>query len=166
MKKNSPHVFKEKLKGFDPICFDFEHKTIMFPESVAVIAELQNGDIVLVEQYRDIIKDNSLELPGGKVEEGESPEDAAKRELYEEAGCVCNDLKLVFSLDMDLSRSSHVTHVFYCGAAVVNNSQEGFIVHSKSAVELMRYIAQNKISHAPTVSGVLWLAVGKVGYAE
>lgn len=55
------------------------------PESVAIVA-LDGDDIVLVRQTRPGANGTTLELPAGCLEEGESPEQAAARELEEECG--------------------------------------------------------------------------------
>lgn len=52
-----------------------------------VIAALKNPEtILLVKQYRYPLKETILELPAGKLEKGENPDFAAKRELEEETG--------------------------------------------------------------------------------
>ncbi|MBR1460917.1 NUDIX hydrolase [bacterium] len=51
-----------------------------------VIAALNNDKIILVEQYRYPLKSVNLELPAGRLEIGEDPQEAAKRELEEETG--------------------------------------------------------------------------------
>ena len=57
--------------------------------SAAVILAIDDGDVILVEQYRVPLGRNCLELPAGLVgddEEGESVEASAARELEEETG--------------------------------------------------------------------------------
>ena len=54
--------------------------------SVAVLAIQDDGRIVLVRQYRYPVDDFVWELPAGRLDEGESPEQAAQRELQEEIG--------------------------------------------------------------------------------
>lgn len=52
-----------------------------------VIAALKDSEtILLVKQYRYPLKQTVLELPAGKLEVGENPDDACKRELEEETG--------------------------------------------------------------------------------
>lgn len=45
-----------------------------------------SGDFILVEQFRPALGARTLEFPAGLIDEGESPEQAAIRELYEETG--------------------------------------------------------------------------------
>lgn len=56
------------------------------PRAVFVVALTEDDDLLLVRQYRHPVRDWTLEVPAGSVAEGESPLDAAKRELAEEAG--------------------------------------------------------------------------------
>ena len=53
---------------------------------VNVIPITRNRDVVLIRQYRHGTRDVTLEIPGGIIEENDSPEGAARRELLEETG--------------------------------------------------------------------------------
>ncbi len=53
---------------------------------VHVVAVAASGGVVLVRQYRHPVRRTLLELPAGKIEPGESPLAAARRELREETG--------------------------------------------------------------------------------
>jgi ADP-ribose pyrophosphatase len=65
--------------------------------SVAVVAHQDDGRIVLVRQYRYPVDDFVWELPAGRLDPGESPEEAAQRELQEEIGHRAGRLdKIVF----------------------------------------------------------------------
>ena len=47
---------------------------------------IEENKLILVKQYRIPIKQDLWEIPAGKIEKGEKPEDCAYRELEEEAG--------------------------------------------------------------------------------
>ena len=56
------------------------------PRAVFVVAVTRAPELVLVRQYRHPVRDWTLEVPAGSVEEGESALEAAQRELFEEVG--------------------------------------------------------------------------------
>lgn len=64
----------------------FEAAILKCPDWVNVIALTPDREVVLIEQYRHGIDRVTLEIPGGMVDEGESPVGAAVRELLEETG--------------------------------------------------------------------------------
>lgn len=68
-------------------------EVIRHPGGVVIVAEKDEKTILLVKQYRYPLKDVSLELPAGKLEYGEDPDEAAKRELEEETGYVAKTWK-------------------------------------------------------------------------
>ena len=60
---------------------------IQHPPSVVLIA-VEGGELVLVRQSRPGSGSRTLELPSGKLEHGESPTDAAARELRDDGFAV------------------------------------------------------------------------------
>jgi ADP-ribose pyrophosphatase len=65
------------------------------PDWCNVIAETEAGELVFVWQYRFGTDALSLEIPGGVIDEGESPEAAALRELREETGYEASSIELL-----------------------------------------------------------------------
>lgn len=60
------------------------------PGGVVILALKDENTVLLVKQFRYPIKKAALELPAGKLERGENPDLAAKRELEEETGYQAN----------------------------------------------------------------------------
>ncbi len=59
---------------------------LALPDFTLVFVETSAGEIIMIRQYKHGARRTSLTLPGGLVEKGEDPEEAAKRELLEETG--------------------------------------------------------------------------------
>ncbi len=79
----------------------------------AAILAVRDNQVLLVRQYRLIINDISYEIPGGRVNDGETPEIAAVRECLEESGVRCQNLKPLLSFHPGLDILHNPTHVFY-----------------------------------------------------
>jgi ADP-ribose pyrophosphatase len=60
--------------------------------SVVLIPVKDDGQIVLIRQYRHALKRDIWELPAGNVDEGETAEAAARRECEEEIGQVPTEI--------------------------------------------------------------------------
>jgi ADP-ribose pyrophosphatase len=63
-----------------------DYEILDLRDSVAVLALTASRDVVLVEEFRPGPEEVLLELPGGVVEQGQAPIDAARAELLEETG--------------------------------------------------------------------------------
>jgi ADP-ribose pyrophosphatase len=64
---------------------------------VCIFALTENNTVVMAKQFRPGPGKVMHELPGGIIDEGESPETAAARELLEETGYQAEDIKLVIT---------------------------------------------------------------------
>lgn len=63
-----------------------EKEIVEHQDSVGIIALDKKDNIILVEQFRIPTRNNLLEIPAGKIENGETPDKAALREMNEEIG--------------------------------------------------------------------------------
>ena len=87
---------------------EFEVK-VEAPTAV-VLALRDDGQVVLVREFRPGLEESLLELPGGEVEAGENAREAARRELLEETGYE-GDLTEAGTM-FDCAYSTRVRHVF------------------------------------------------------
>jgi len=86
-------------------------EVIQHPPSVVLIA-VDGGEVVLVRQSRPGSGTLTLELPSGKVEDGETPLEAAARELAEECGVAAAELVEVATFWAAPGYSTELVHVF------------------------------------------------------
>jgi len=62
------------------------HSVVRFVDTVSVLPVTKDGKIVLEKQYRTPVDTFMIEIPAGKIDAGETPEEAMKREIEEEIG--------------------------------------------------------------------------------
>lgn len=99
--------FEKKLSGetvLNGIIINVEHDKVLLENgqeamrevvrhrgAVAILA-VEDGEILLVRQFRYPLNAELLEIPAGKLEAGEEPLPAAFRELKEETGGICGEM--------------------------------------------------------------------------
>jgi ADP-ribose pyrophosphatase len=77
-----------------------------------VFAQLEDGRVPFVRQYRQAIQRVSLELPAGHIEAGEEPLHCAQRELLEEAGAESDDWQFLGRYVLEANRGCGYAHAF------------------------------------------------------
>src|SRR3954468_3679928 len=86
---------------YDGKVFDIDRDKVRMPNGRTVVVDIvrhaksvvlvpmpEPGHVILIRQYRYAVNAFLWELPAGSVDEGESPEQAARRECHEEIGLV------------------------------------------------------------------------------
>ena len=63
------------------------------PDTVSILAIDDRGRVLLVRQFRYAVGQDTLEIPAGTIDPGETPAEAARRELREETGFGCERLE-------------------------------------------------------------------------
>jgi ADP-ribose pyrophosphatase len=126
----------------------------------AGIVALQRGRVLLTRQYRYLIDGYSWEIPGGKVDKGETPETAAVRECIEETGVRCSDLKPLVDYYPGLDNFNNRTTLFYSETteAIVpfrSNPSEVVEIAWIELRECIERVYQGEFLDALTVTGLL-----------
>jgi 8-oxo-dGTP diphosphatase len=79
---------------------------------VALAVPLRDGRVFVARRASGLHLAGSWEFPGGKIDVGETPADAARRELAEETGLVAGDLEPLVLLVHDYVEAPLRFHVF------------------------------------------------------
>ena len=80
-------------------------------EGGVVIVCLRDDEVLLQKEYSYPVDEIIWQLPGGKIEAGETPEEAACRELAEESGITARSMKKLGKFYPDNRKTSAVLHV-------------------------------------------------------
>lgn len=89
-----------------------EYYILEYPSWVNMVALTDEGQLVMVRQYRHGPQQIMVELPAGVVESGETPEFAARRELLEETGYAFDDCTYVCELYANPATSGNLTYTY------------------------------------------------------
>jgi ADP-ribose pyrophosphatase len=82
------------------------------PEASAIIPFLSDKEILMVRQYRYALGRETLEIPAGKMDPGERPEQCVKRELLEETGYEAGKIEWVYTYAPALGYSNELIHIY------------------------------------------------------
>ncbi len=134
-------------------------EVVSHPGAVAVVPMLEDGRVVMIRQYRHAAGRVLWELPAGTLEEGEGPEECARRELAEEVGYEAGKLRLLFSTYLSPGYSSELIHVFVASelreTPARAESEERIETVRLSLEEAMAMIERGEVQNAAAICGLL-----------
>lgn len=82
------------------------------PGACAILPVHQNGEVVLLSQYRYPIKQIFYEVPAGKIDPGEDPLHTVERELEEEAGVTAKHVEYTGHFYPAIGYANEIIHLF------------------------------------------------------
>ena len=91
-----------------------KREVVNHPGGVTVAALDEENNLLFVRQFRYPYKEVVLELPAGKLEKDENPLDAAMRELREECGAVCDELKPLGEIYPSPGYTNEIIRLYAC----------------------------------------------------
>ena len=137
-----------------------EFYVLEYPDWVNIIAITENGEFVMERQYRHGLDKTCYEIAAGVVENGETPLEAARRELEEETGYGGGDWKELMLISGNPSTTSNLTHCFLAeGVKKVSaqhlDSTEDLSVCLLSLDQVRQLLVSDKIRQA-LMAAPLW----------
>ena len=128
---------------------------------VNIVPITPGGDVVVVKQYRHGLDDFTIETPGGLIDRGETPMEAAGRELLEETGYRAAEIVPLGGVNPNPALFGNTLHAFLGRdveqvAEVRNESTEETHVEVVSPAELHRLVSTGAVNHALVIA-VLYL---------
>lgn len=136
-----------------------KRETVEHPGAVAVIAINDENEILMIKQFRYAIQEIIWEIPAGKLEKGENPDDSAERELVEETGYKAKDIKQIARFYTTPGFTDEVMYLYIAKDLIYdkqNLDEDEFVIvekiHINNAVEM---IYQGRIIDSKTIIGIL-----------
>jgi len=144
-----------------------DYYVLEYSNWVNAVALTEDNKILMVHQYRHAAGIISLEIPGGVIDEGETPEQGLRRELLEETGYQFDDFELLCTVYGNPSTADNQTRCFLArGGKKVQeqhlDEQEEIIVETFTIPEVKQLLLDNKIAQALHYAG-LFYALNKLG---
>ena len=127
--------------------------------AAAIVPVTSDGKIVMVHQYRNSIERETLEIPAGAVNPGETKEQAAIRECEEETGFKALEVKHLFDLYTTVAFCNEQIGIYYTthleqGTRHLDEDEYVNVeIHDLDA--LIQMIYDGKIQDAKTMSALL-----------
>ncbi|MDT8901086.1 NUDIX domain-containing protein [Anaeroselena agilis] len=135
------------------------------PGAVAVVPITATGEIVLVRQYRYPVAKELLEVPAGKLDKGEQPEDCARRELEEETGYRAGRLEHLATFYTAPGFTDEIMHLYLArdlSPTAQNTDGDEFIdIEYYTASQVKKLLADKEIIDAKTIIGLLMAGLGR-----
>ncbi len=124
--------------------------------TVFIVPFLDKDTVVLTKQFRYLYQADSWEFPAGRIDEGETKEQAAARELLEESGYQANILKYVGWTAPCNGLSDEKQFIFIAADLTKTKAQpdetEQITTHELPVDEFERMIDNNKARDGMTIT--------------
>lgn len=134
---------------------------ITHPGAVAVLALLDNGNLIMERQYRYAAQREFIEIPAGKIDPDEDILVTGQRELLEETGYVASDWRHLTTTFACIGYGDEQIHYFLARGLTLQqrNLDDGEMleVFELSLADALEWVRSGKINDSKTIIGLLWL---------
>jgi ADP-ribose pyrophosphatase len=141
-----------------PSGMEAEREVVLHRGAVGMVALDGDGYVFLVRQYRHAPGEELLEIPAGKLDEGEDPLQCARRELKEEVGCSASQWMKMAAFYTSPGFSDEVLHLYLARdlrSGEADPEEDEFLeIVRVSLSEALSMIAKGEIRDAKTIAGL------------
>ena len=134
---------------------------VIHPGAVMIVAQLDNGRLVLERQYRYPVQAVMIEFPAGKLDAGETSLACAQRELLEETGYTAREWAKAGVLHPVISYSTEFIDIWFARHLTAGERNleigEFLDVFTATPAELLTWCGTGEVTDAKTLTGMLWL---------
>jgi ADP-ribose pyrophosphatase len=131
------------------------------PGAVAIVAILDDGRVLMERQYRYPIAKACLEIPAGKLDEGEDHLLCAQRELEEETGYTATKWSYIRRIHPVISYSTELIDIYLAEGLVPGKShlddEEFLDVFAAPLEQILGWIEDGEITDVKTTISAYWL---------
>ena len=133
---------------------------------VNVVPITRDEQVVMVRQYRHGSREITLEIPGGIIDPGEEPAEAAARELIEETGHRAGHLRALGSLNPNPALFGNRVHTFLAEGVeqvgeVMNGPLEETEVELVPIRDVPALVRRGEIDNALVIAALHWWALDR-----
>lgn len=126
----------------------------------SVIAALkENGNMLMVRQFRKPVEEVVYEAPAGKIDPGEEPVDAALRELKEETGYSAKSIEYLTKTYPSVGFSKEVLYIYLCKGLIPGETDfdenEAIDLEEHHIDELYDQVMSGEITDAKTQIAIM-----------
>lgn len=159
LKGNFLHAMRDTVRLPDGSQSTREY--VIHPGAVMIVAQLDNGSLVLERQYRHPMQAVMVEFPAGKLDPGEASLVCAQRELLEETGYVAREWARAGVMHPVISYSTEFIDIWFARGLTPGprklDAGEFLEVFTATPAELLAWCAGGEVTDAKTLTGALWL---------
>lgn len=152
-------VYEDRVRTGNGVVLDGYYTVEQF--SVAMVLPItEDGNVVLVREYRHGCRDYVWQLPAGKINDGETAMEAAKRELLEETGYEVDSIELlgswyISSIRMPDKQFVFLAHVHKSQAPKRDDTEE-MVMREIPLTDAVRMVLNDEIKDPHSCTALLW----------
>ena len=137
-----------------------KYNVVHFKNESVVAAVRKGNQFLITENYRYPIGEVQIEFPSGGMDDGESPEQAAQREVLEETGIriACSEHRYSFYPSNGISdQKIHIIIADYADGELIPQEDEIIKCYWLEKDELLRQVKAGNITDAPTLIALFYV---------